>query len=359
MQSHAVRRLNEVLLGIDARRIPPAFARRLRRDLARSPGARPSSAPGAGRKVLFFPDTFVNYYEPLVGEQAISLLQAAGSEVTLGEPGLRCCGRPLISNGLLDEAVANARHNVEGLHERARAGWAIVACEPSCLLTIKDDYPALLRGEERTRAETVAAACVTLEECLESLLASAVDPRDPGTTREGDAAGATPHPDPSPQGGREHHSPSVPPGDGQGEGCSEDGRRSLAQPSRQVLRFRAGPRRILVQGHCHQRSLVGMGPLVRLLGRIPGAEVIDLDAGCCGLAGSFGYECEHYEVSRLVGEQRLFPALRQAGPEPEVVIVAPGFSCRLQIAHFTGRTAIAPATLLHRLIASTPPSPLS
>ena len=98
---------------------------------------------------------------------------------------------------------------------------------------------------------------------------------------------------------------------------------------------------------------------MKLLGRVPGAAVIDLDAGCCGMAGSFGYECEHYEVSRLVGEARLLPALRQAGPEPDVAIVAPGFSCRLQIAHFTGRTAVPTATLLHRLIASGPPAPLS
>src|SRR5437764_576843 len=100
------------------------------------------------------------------------------------------------------------------------------------------------------------------------------------------------------------------------------------------------------------RPLGGMGPLLRVLGRVPEAEVVDLAAGCCGLAGSFGYETEHYEVSRLVGEQRLFPALRQAGPEPDTAIVAPGFSCRLQIAHFTGRTAVAPATLLHDLLAT-------
>jgi len=87
---------------------------------------------------------------------------------------------------------------------------------------------------------------------------------------------------------------------------------------------------------------------MNLLRRIPGADVIDLDAGCCGMAGSFGYEKEHYEISRLVGEQRLFPALRAA--DPETVIVAPGFSCRLQIKHFTGRTAVHPAELLRSLL---------
>src|SRR5947209_17787020 len=115
----------------------------------------------------------------------------------------------MISNGLLTEAVEHARHNVERLYPLAAEGTPIVACEPSCLLTIKDDYPALLRGEHRERAEAVAAACRTFEEYLGSILA-------------GDDGGAPP-------------------------------------------RFRAGPRRILVQGHCHQRSLVGMGPLLALL----------------------------------------------------------------------------------------------
>jgi Fe-S oxidoreductase len=91
-----------------------------------------------------------------------------------------------------------------------------------------------------------------------------------------------------------------------------------------------------------------MAPALRLLRRVPGAEVVDLDAGCCGMAGAFGYEKEHYEVSRLVGEQRLFPSLRQAGAE--AVVVASGLSCRLQIAHFTGREAVHPATLLRGLV---------
>jgi Fe-S oxidoreductase len=197
----------------------------------------------------------------------------------------------MISNGLLDQAVANARYNVTSLHEWADRGGPIIACEPSCILTIRDDYPALLRGNLRSQAETVARACLTVEEFLESALSDGPADR---------------------------------------------------------LGLRTGPRRILAQAHCHQRSLVGAGPMLGLLRRIPGAEVIDLDAGCCGMAGSFGYETEHYEVSRLVGEQRLLPAIRQAGPDD--VIVAPGFSCRLQIQHFTGREAVHPAVLLRSLL---------
>jgi FAD/FMN-containing dehydrogenase/Fe-S oxidoreductase len=302
LQSRAGRWLNEKLLGIDRRRQPPAFAarpfvRRMEKD--GDPAAGPNS-----RTVLLFPDTFTNYHEPEIGIAAVGLLRRAGCSVTIaphqGPTAVRCCGRPLISAGMLDQAVENARHNVLRLERCASEGTPIIACEPSCILTIRDDYPALLRGAERSRAETVAAACQTFEEFLESVLAT----NDTGTP---------------------------------------DG---LAGP-RTELRFRPGPRTILVQGHCHQRSLVGMAPLLRLLRRVPGADVVDLDAGCCGLAGSFGYEIEHYEVSRLVGEQRLFPAVRNA--TPDAAVVAPGFSCRLQIQHFTKRAALHPAQFLQGL----------
>jgi len=290
-RSGPARWLNEKFLGIDRRRMPPAFARRTL--LQRFPGCQKyDESDLRERRVLFFPDTFTNYFEPQIGADAIALFNRAGCLVTFGPPGLRCCGRPLISNGLLDQAVANARHNVERLHEWSRGGGRIITCEPSCILTIRDDYPALLRGELRSQAETVAQACQTFEEFLVSIL--------------------------------------VP---------------DMGAP----LCWKPGPRQILVQPHCHQRSLVGTGPMLKLLRYIPGAEVTDLDAGCCGMAGSFGYEMEHYEISRQVGEQRLLPAVRQAGPE--AVIVAPGFSCRLQIQHFTGREAVHPAVLLHSCLA--------
>ncbi len=285
VRSAAARWLNEKLLGIDRRRLPPAFARR---SFVRQFRALPPPTEGATR-VLLFPDTFTNYHEPEVGLAAVELLRRAGCAVTLGPSDLWCCGRPLISNGLLAEAAAHARQNVERLYPWAAEGGRVIACEPSCVLTIQDDYPALLRGDARRRAEAVAAACRTFEEFFDGLLKG----------REGEFA------------------------------------------------WRPGPPRVLVQAHCHQRSLVGVGPLLRLLRRVPGAEVTDLDAGCCGLAGSFGYEREHYEVSLQVGEQALFPALRQA---PDVAVVAPGFSCRMQIAHATGRAALHPATFLRGLL---------
>ena len=281
--SRLSRWLNEKLLNIDRRRLPPPFADRTFAQHVASQNIRHEGE----QSVMLFADTFTNFYEPKIGVAALALLRRF-NQVTVPTD-LMCCGRPLISNGMLTEAVSHARHNVERLYPWASAGKPIVACEPSCLLTIKDDYPALLRAELQKKARVVAAQCYTFEEYLER-------------------AGSS-------------------------------------------MTFQPGPARILFQGHCHQSSLVGSAPSLRLLRRIPGAEVIDLDAGCCGMAGSFGYEKEHYEISRRVGEQRLFPALRQA--DPNAVIVSPGFSCRLQIAHFVGRQAVHPATLLASLL---PPS---
>jgi Fe-S oxidoreductase len=292
-RNRLVRWLNETILGIDRRRVPPSFAG-VQFCARLSQEGQPAHAGTLNNIVSLYPDTFVNYHEPDIGLAALRLLQGAGcgthvAMLQSGKP-LACCGRPLISNGMLDAAVRCARHNVEALYPLAEQGKPIMACEPSCLLTIKDDYPALLRGAERKKAEVVAKACLTFEECL------------------------------------------------------------LAQVNRsRYLSFKHRPLRIMVQPHCHQRSLVGINPTMQLLRLIPGAEVIDLDAGCCGLAGSFGYEKEHYEISRLIGEQRQFPAIRQE--EPDTVIVAPGFSCRLQIEHITGRRAVHPAELLWSLVA--------
>jgi FAD/FMN-containing dehydrogenase/Fe-S oxidoreductase len=280
LRSGLVRWLNDRFLGIDRRRLPPPFTRRT---FLRQFREQPS--PSGNRRVLLFPDTFTNYHEPHIGLAAAGVLRRLGCDVEVTVPGgLVCCGRPLISNGLLDDAVRHARHNVTVLHPLAASGVPLTACEPSCILTLKDDYPALLRGELQAKARVVAGACRTFEELVEERLAD-----------------------------------------------------------RAALSLRPHPARILVQPHCHQRALVGAGALLSVLRRIPGADVRDLEAGCCGLAGSFGYEKEHHDLSLQVGEQRLLPALRAAG---DATIVAPGFSCRMQIAHATGRDALHPAELL-------------
>jgi Fe-S oxidoreductase len=109
-----------------------------------------------------------------------------------------------------------------------------------------------------------------------------------------------------------------------------------------------GPPKILLHGHCHQKAMGLLVPAKLLLTRIPGASVIDADAGCCGMAGSFGYAREHYDVSRAIGERRLFPQVR--GKDASTVVVAAGTSCRHQIRDFTGQAAVHPAVLLHSLL---------
>ena len=122
----------------------------------------------------------------------------------------------------------------------------------------------------------------------------------------------------------------------------------LSRREHRVVPIAGRPGKMLVHGHCHQKALGGLPALKKLLGRIPGSDIVDPDAGCCGMAGSFGYEKEHYEVSRSAGERRLFPAIRKA--DPDTVVVAPGFSCRQQIGHFTEARAVSAIEVLAPLV---------
>jgi Fe-S oxidoreductase len=289
--SIAVRWLTERFIGIDRRRTLPRWARRTFADrfpaLPALPALPAPPAPPA-RGVVLFNDTFTNFMTPEIGMAAVDVLRAAGTTVELA-PHV-CCGRPLISQGLLDEARDLASANADRLHAAAARGQSIVFLEPSCLSAVREDAPSLLRGDAQRKARTVAGACVLFEEYLE-------------------------------------------------RACQDD-------PSRLTLQL--GPSRLLLHGHCHQKAM-GLLPAARaLLARIPSCTVVDLDAGCCGMAGSFGYATEHYEVSRQIGERRLLPAARTL-KEGEV-LVASGLSCRQQVAHFTGVAAVHPATLLRSLL---------
>ena len=286
-----VRALNERLLGIDRRRSLPPWARRTLaaawRRRRSGGGSRRPGAVAAQPDAVLFNDTFTNYYDPEIGLAAAGVLEAAGLTVGLG-PRV-CCGRPLISQGLLDAARARAERAVRRLHPLAAAGVPIVLLEPSCLSALADDAPALLRGEEQRRAKEVAAACLLFEDYLNRRL-------DDGAT----------------------------------------------------LPLRPGPDEVLLHGHCHQKSLGLVAPARSLLERIPGARVTDLDAGCCGMAGSFGYAREHFEISQRIGERRLLPAARAL--RPGNVLAAAGTSCRHQVHDFTGVRAQHPAVLLQSLL---------
>jgi Fe-S oxidoreductase len=237
-------------------------------------------APAPGRRVTLFNDTFTNHYEPHIGAAAVEILERGGCAVKVIRPG--CCGRPLISQGLLAQATAAAARLTEGLFPIAERGEKILFCEPSCLSAVKEDAPSLLRDEVARKAGVVAEACMLFEE-----FAAKLD-----------------------------------------------------------LPLRKGPERILLHGHCHQKSMGMLGATKALLARIPSATVVELDAGCCGMAGSFGYT--HYDVSVAIANRRLIPAVKAM--KVADVLVAPGTSCRRQVADLAGVVAMHPAMLVRSLM---------
>jgi FAD/FMN-containing dehydrogenase/Fe-S oxidoreductase len=266
--------LMEKIVGIDRRRALPPFAphpfdRWFRTHV-------PTTGSSARGKVILFHDTFMNYNYPEIGQAAVAVLERAGYEVMLVAK--KCCGRPMISKGMLEEARANAIYNVNLLAPYAEQGMPIIGCEPSCILTLRDEYPDLVAD---TRVKAVASNSFMIEEFLAQL----------------------------------------------------HGRGELHIPFKDVQRH------LLLHGHCHQKALIGTGPSLTVLRLPPGFEVEEVDSGCCGMAGSFGFEQEHYDMSRSIGSRRLFPAVqaKMKSTNGNFDVVAAGVSCRQQVEHFTGK----------------------
>lgn len=225
--------------------------------------------------VVLWHDTWTEYSHPELGIATVKVLEAAGYHVILVR-GLRCCGRPMLSKGLVDDARRLARHNVAVLAPYVAQGIPVIGIEPSCILTLRDEYLSLL--PHQVDAQLLANHSVTIEEFLYRHVQSGVHP----------------------------------------------------------LAFRPTNAVLLLHGHCHQKALVGIEPARALLQLLPGSTVHEIDAGCCGMAGAFGYEAEHAELSQRIAAGRLLPALQT---HPHATIVASGVSCREQIAFLTGRRA--------------------
>jgi len=230
---------------------------------------------GGGRRgqVLLFNDTFTEYNDPQIGMAATMILESAGFEVVVMNQKICCC-RPAISEGFLRESKGLIVGNLDLLEPYARQGVPIVGLEPSCMLTFRDDYVELV---DDPRARVVAENSFLLDEFL--------------------------------------------------VGLQRDGELDLA--------FTSTSRDILIHNHCHQKA-IGSDSCLQVMNMPPGFRAREISAGCCGMAGSFGYEKEHYDLSMRIGEDRLFPAVRAASGETE--ITAAGTSCRHQIADATGRS---------------------
>ncbi|MBS0632668.1 MAG: FAD-binding protein [Verrucomicrobia bacterium] len=237
-------------------------------------------------RVFLFCDEFTNYSDTPIGIKAVELLNRLGYEVII--PRHVESGRAHFSKGLIRDAQKLAIRNVEWLKDVVTEQTPLIGLEPSAILGFRDEYPDLMPAALLDASQRLAENALLIDEFI---------------AREADA-------------GR------------------------ITQAS-----FRAGPRAIKLHGHCHQKALSSLVPTVRMLELPAGYKVTVIPSGCCGMAGSFGYEAEHFKISQQIGELVLFPAVRDAAAE--VLIAAPGTSCRHQIHDATGRTALHPVEILY------------
>lgn len=278
--------LSERLLGLSAHRRLPKW----RRDSFNQDGE--TFGPDGGREVVLFADTFNRAFEPENLKAALRVLTAGGYRVHLLRPadavegGKRplCCGRTFLAAGLVDEARTEARRLVATFKPYVDRDVPIIGLEPSCLFTLRDELQAMLPGDDSRK---LGEQALLFEEFLD---------------REMDAG-------------------------------------HLKLP------LHALPaQRLWLHGHCHQKAFNVMGPVQRVLGRIPGSDVRLIPSSCCGMAGAFGYQAETYAISMAMAESALLPKVRQAGDDEW--IVADGTSCRHQIADGAGRAALHVARVL-------------
>jgi FAD/FMN-containing dehydrogenase/Fe-S oxidoreductase len=286
MRAWPARALMNRLLGLSPNRSLPRFGRALDHNRV---------FPGTDRpRVVLYADCFTGFNESHIGRAAISLLESLGYAVEL--PPVGCCGRPMISNGLLDAANRTIARTIDMLRPFVEDDGvcAILVCEPSCLSAIKDDWLQLKLTEPVEFRRRLAGNAMLVEEFVERFWND--HPRTP-VSNESEFA-------------------------------------------------RVGS--VVLHGHCHQKALWGDRTSADVLRRLLGQRVETLDSGCCGMAGSFGYTADHYDLSMKIGELSVFPPIRSA--DAGCVIVAPGTSCRQQIHDGTGRSAIHPVELLERLL---------
>ena len=274
-------------LGFAAERSLPKWRRPFLNSL------RTSDSTGKAGEVVLFVDTFSNYFEPENARAALAVLDRAGYGVHIaraadgGRP--LCCGRTFLAAGMVEEAKAEARRMIAALKPHVERGVPVIGLEPSCLLGLRDEFKSMLPG---TDAEALAAQALLLEEFL---------------AREHDA-------------GR------------------------LALQLKPIAEKRA-----LLHGHCHQKAFGAMPAVRKALSLVPELKVETIESSCCGMAGSFGYEAAHYEVSMKMAELSLLPKVRAAGED--TLLVADGTSCRHQIADGAARESVHVAQVLARALA--------
>lgn len=278
--------IGKPLLGFASKRSLPAW----RSDAFVAPAA---AQPTAGREVVLFVDTFSTYFEPENARAAMRVLEAAGYTVHLPRPADEtrplCCGRTFLASGLVDEARAEARRMIDTLKPYVERGVPVIGLEPSCLFGLRDEFISMLPGGDSAE---LALNAFLFEEFL---------------AQEHDAG-------------------------------------------RLQLKLKALPQpKALLHGHCHQKAFAVMPAVKKVLGLVPNLNVEVIESSCCGMAGSFGYEARHYDVSMRMAEASLLPKIREAGKN--TLIVADGTSCRHQIHDGAKRNAVHVARVLESALA--------
>lgn len=245
-----------------------------------------SGLPSSADTVYFFIDEFTNYNDTAIGIKTILLLNRLGYKVLFTDHAES--GRTFISKGLLTSARKRAIRNINAFSELINEKTPLIGLEPSAILSFRDEYPDLVRGKLKEKAIKLAKNVFILEEFLANEMNS--------------------------------------------------GKINKELFTRDALRIK-------VHGHCHQKSIASVSPILQMLSFPENYIVEEIPSGCCGMAGSFGYEKEHYELSMSVGELILFPEIRKTSEE--TVIAAPGTSCRQQIKDGTGKSVFHPVEILY------------
>ncbi len=234
-----------------------------------------TEAKVGSQKVALFADTYLNYHEPHIGIATYNLLKSCGYDVLLAEVG--CCQRPKISHGFLKEAKKEGLNTTQGLDQYLSKGIPVLVCEPSCASALNDDLPDLI--EDDTLADRLKSGVHMIDQFLYKEVES----------------------------------------------------------GRLEVKFISDESEVMVHGHCHQKALYGTKSMNGILDKVEDLNHSEVDSGCCGMAGSFGYEKEHYDISEKIGSEILFPAINKL--DDAASVVACGFSCRHQIEHHTNKKA--------------------
>ncbi len=239
--------------------------------------------------VYLYNDEFLNYFDVAIGQTAVKLLNTLGYQVVV--PAIGISGRTYLSKGMLKKAKKIANNNIQQFLKTIPENASLIGIEPSAILTFKDEYPDLCSPELKVAAKKISQKVFLIEEFLAQEL--------------------------------------------------EKGNVKASQ-------FTTRTERIRMHGHCFQKALSSLVPLKKILSLPQNYSVLNIPSGCCGMAGSFGYEKEHYKVSMQIGELVLFPTIRAEATE--TLISASGTSCRHQIADGTGRIALHPVEILYQAL---------